>query len=244
VGLEIRGRVLYVYTVVYSVNTWRLFVTTGDLASEGAKRVAAALGICVGISGLDHGFFEILQGNVATPGFAVHAIGPEQQMWVNGTEDAFTLVPNFLITGILAMLVGVAVIVWSIRFIDRPYGSRVFLLFGLLMFLVGGGVGMLVFLALGWAISRRINNPPSWWGSFPGAFHLAGSWRQLTGLGLVLYGVALEVAIAGYVPGVSDPDMALSICWGALLGMLSMFLLALFGAASRGRSVTLARAVR
>jgi hypothetical protein len=35
---------------------------------NGTKVVAAALGVCVGLSGLDHGFFEALQGNTATPG--------------------------------------------------------------------------------------------------------------------------------------------------------------------------------
>ena len=73
---------------------------------NGTKAVAAALGVCVGVSGLDHGFFEALQGNTATPGLIVQAIGPAQRMWIHGTEEAFTLVPNFLVTGILAMAVG------------------------------------------------------------------------------------------------------------------------------------------
>ena len=129
---------------------------------DGARAVAAGLGVCVGISGLDHGFFEILQGNTATDGPFVHAIGPVQQMWVHGNEDAFTVVPNFLLTGVLAVVVGLAMIVWSVRFVGRPYGSRGFILLGLLMFSVGGGIGMLAFLIPGWAVARRIRRPAAW----------------------------------------------------------------------------------
>ena len=129
---------------------------------NGAKAVAAALGICVGVSGLDHGFFEALQGNTPTPGLIVQAIGPAQRMWIYGTEEAFTLIPNFLLTGFLAMLVGLATIIWSVRSIDRPYGSRIFVLLGGLMFMVGGGIGMLVFLLVGWLVARRIHRPLAW----------------------------------------------------------------------------------
>ena len=132
---------------------------------NGTRTVASALGVCVGVSGLDHGFFEALQGNTATPGLIVQAIGPAQRMWIHGTEEAFTIVPNFLVTGILAMVVGVLTIAWSIGFIDRPNGSRVLLLLGGLLFLVGGGIGMLVFLLFGWAVARRIHRPLTWWRS-------------------------------------------------------------------------------
>ena len=129
---------------------------------NGAKAVAAALGVCVGVSGLDHGFFEALQGNTPTPGLIVQAIGPAQRMWIHGTEEAFTLVPNFLLTGLLAMLVGLLTIFWSIRYLDRPNGSRILLLLGGLMFLVGGGIGMLVYLLAGWMVARRIHRPLRW----------------------------------------------------------------------------------
>jgi len=208
------------------------------MASEGARRVAAAAGVCVGISGLDHGFFEVLRGNTPISGLVIQAIGPEQQMWESGTEEAFTVVPNFLITGILAMVVGIAMIVWSVACLDRPRADRWYLTLGLLMFVVGGGIGMLVFLLLGWAIARRIHRPAAWWGRvLPGALEriFARTWRGAIGVAGLLYGVALEIAIVGYVPGVADPALALSICWGSLLAMLVMFALALFGASSRPR---------
>jgi hypothetical protein len=203
---------------------------------SGTKVVASALGVWVGVSGLDHGFFEVLQGNAPTPGLIVQAIGPAQRMWIHGTEEAFTIVPNFLVTGILAMAVGVLAIAWSIGFIDRPNGSRVLLLLGVLMFLVGGGIGMLVFLLFGWAVARRIHRPITWWPSvLPAgvAKVLSIAWPGLVAVGLALYAFALEVAIVGFVPAVSDPDQALVICWSALLAMLAALVVAVVGASVR-----------
>jgi hypothetical protein len=200
----------------------------------GTRVVAAALGVMVGISGLDHGFFEMLRGNAATGSLVVQAIGPDQRMWIHGTEEAFTLIPNFLATGILAVAVGLATIVWSIGFIDRPNGSTVFLALAALLLLVGGGIGMVVFALPGWAIARRIGRPMTWWRALPApaVAGLARSWRWLVGAGLMLFAFALEVAIAGVVPGVDDPELALSICWLALLAVLASMVLALAGAAA------------
>lgn len=208
-------------------------------SGNGTKVVAAALGVCVGVSGLDHGFFEALQGNTATPGFIVQAIGPAQRMWIYGTEEAFTLVPNFLVTGILAMAVGLATIVWSVGFIDRPHGSRGLLLLGGLLFLVGGGIGMLVFLVLGWLVARRVHRPLAWVPArLPGTVGrvLSRTWPGLVIVGLALYAVALEIAIVGFVPGVAGPDEALAICWSALLGTLVSLGIALVGASAEAVS--------
>jgi hypothetical protein len=205
----------------------------GGREVSGARVVAAALGVCVGLSGLDHGFFEGLQGSVATPGPIIQAIGPAQRMWVYGTEEAFTLIPNFLLTGILAIVVGLLTIVWSVGFIDRPNGARILLLLGLLLFVVGGGIGMLAFLVAGWAVAKRVHRPLAWAPAvLPGRVGraLAGTWPGLVAVGLALYAFALEVAIVGIVPGVSDPDLALAICWSALLGTVVAFAGALLGA--------------
>jgi hypothetical protein len=200
---------------------------------NGTKAVAAALGVCVGVSGLDHGLFEVLQGSTATPGLIVQAIGPAQRMWVYGTEEAFTLVPNFLVTGLLAMLVGLLTIIWSLRYLDRPNGALVLLGLGGLMFLVGGGIGMLVFLLAGWLVARRIHRPPARLPSrLPRTVRgaLERSWPAFIIVGLALYAFALEAAIVGFVPGVSDPDQARTICWLALVGMLAAMAIALLGA--------------
>jgi hypothetical protein len=57
--------------------------------------------------------------NKPTGGLIVHAIGEQNRMWVYGTEDAFTLIPNFLITGVAAIVVSVLIAVWSVGFVHK-----------------------------------------------------------------------------------------------------------------------------
>ena len=92
------------------------------------KITASILGILLGMAGfVNHGIFEVLQGNSSTKGFMIEAIGEAHRFWVHGTEGAFTLIPNFLITGICVMIVSLSIIIWSIKFIHIKHGATVFL---------------------------------------------------------------------------------------------------------------------
>jgi hypothetical protein len=233
-GMDKGGMAIATATATGTARSGAIDRGTAGLSAAGTRAVASALGVMVGVSGLDHGFFEILQGNTPTPGLIVQAIGPDQRMWLHGTEEAFTIVPNFLLSGILAMAVGLLILVWSIGFIDRPRGSLVFLGLSGVLFLIGGGIGMLVFVLLGWAVARRLDRPVTFGRRLPGAIGspLARAWRAFVVAGLVLYAFALEVAIAGVVPGVSDPELALNICWGSLLLGLACMGLTLAGSSA------------
>lgn len=94
---------------------------------------AATVGTIFGFSAVTHGFFETLQGNVPTRGFFIFAIGEAQKMWSHGNEPAFTLIPNFLLTGIVAMIVGFSVIIWSLGFVHKKNGPSVFILLFILL---------------------------------------------------------------------------------------------------------------
>jgi len=118
-----------------------------------ATRVTAAtLGVILGIGGMGHGFFEVLQGNTPTGGLVISAIGEADRMWAYGNEPAFTVIPDFLITGIAAMIVGLAIIAWSAGFLYRKSGPLVFLSLFILLFLVGGGIGQVLFFTIGWGL--------------------------------------------------------------------------------------------
>jgi len=190
--------------------------------------IVSTLGVTLGIAGIDHGFFEALQGNVPTPGLFVQAIGPANRMWVYGTEDAFTLVPNFLLTGILAIILSFAIMIWSVGFVHKKNGSRVFILFCILLFLVGGGVAQAVGFILVWAMATQINSPLTWWRkalSENARKRLSPLWLFFLGIGSLLFLIALEIAIAGFVPDINNPMQKQYICW-ALLGLaLAAYLL-------------------
>ncbi len=189
--------------------------------NRATKIIVICMGIALGIAGIDHGFFETLQGNQPTNTLIIQAIGDAQQMWVYGTEEAFTIVPNFLITGILAILVSIAIMIWSVGFVDKKYGPTVFILLFILLVLVGGGIGQIVFFTLAWAGATRINKPLTWWRKvLPEKVRrvLSRVWPASLILGLLCFLIALEIAIFGIVPGINDADQKLNICW-SLLGI-------------------------
>ncbi len=195
--------------------------------------IVSTLGVLLALSGIDHGLFETLQGKAPTPGFFIHSIGPRQQMWPYGTEDAFTLIPNYLASGMIAVALAVTIAVWSVRFIDRRYGSAVFLLLFVALFLFGGGVAQAVFFTLAWAVSLRIRKPPLWANRLL-PLRAAATVSRLWPICLVLFALlslaALEIAIVGYVPGVHNPIRALHICWSLLVIGLGILLVAILSA--------------
>ena len=126
------------------------------------RMAASSTGVVAGIAGMEHGFLEMMQGNSVPSGRVVEAIGPAQRFWVYGTEPAFTLIPNFLVTGILAMIVSLIVIMWSIAFIDKKYGAVILLCLSTIMFLVGGGFAPPVFAIVAILAAILMNKPFRW----------------------------------------------------------------------------------
>jgi hypothetical protein len=104
---------------------------------------ASIIGIIAGVIGVQHGYYEILQRDKPLDGVLFDAVSgtslsnlPTSQ-WTGW--PAMTLVQNFRITGILAILVSLAVMAWSALFMQRKNGGRTLGLLSFLMLLVGGG---------------------------------------------------------------------------------------------------------
>ena len=51
-----------------------------------------------------------------------------------------TVIPNFLVTGVVATLVGVITMIWAVAFIERRLGWLVMILLSLALLLTGGGL--------------------------------------------------------------------------------------------------------
>ncbi len=202
--------------------------------NKATKTIAATLGVIFGISGISHGLFEALQGNTITGGLFISAIGEAQKMWPHGNEYAFTLIPNFLITGIVAMIVGLTIIIWSVGFIHNKNGSTILILLFVLLLLTGGGVAQIIFFPLIWGVSTRINKPLTWWRKFlpiriREPLGKLWSWALIISSSLIVF--VLEIGTFGFVPSVNDPDKVLSImlsCLGAGYGVLLLTIVAGF----------------
>jgi hypothetical protein len=192
--------------------------------NRATRIIVSTVGVILGLSGVDHGIFEILQGNTPTHGPFIRAIGPEQIMWKYGGEEAFTIIPNFLLTGILATLVGISLIIWSVGFVHRKHGALVLLLLIVLLFLLGGGIAApIIFGPPTWAAATRIHKPLTWWQkALPKGLRgiLAKLWPYTLTIGVVSMLIGLNIAITGNIPwtDISDPGRILNICWAFVFG--------------------------
>ena len=106
-----------------------------------ATRVAVAvLGTLVGLAGIEHGIGEILQGPVRPEGLFIMSWPDAPALQILSGEPAMTVIPDLLVTGILAVVVGLAVAAWSIWFIARRHGGMALIGLSVLLLLIGGGV--------------------------------------------------------------------------------------------------------
>jgi len=91
---------------------------------KNATRVfTSTFGAIMALAGIEHGIGEIFQGNIAPSGIMILS-WPESEFFRNlGGEPAMTVIPNLFITGILAILVSLALLIWSVLFVHRKNGG-------------------------------------------------------------------------------------------------------------------------
>ena len=105
------------------------------------RMTASFLGIYAGLLGMQHGIFETLQGPRDPGGVMIQAIGApcQPEMVWHACYPAMTLIPNLLISGIVAIIMGLMLMIWSAAFIQRRNGGWLLTLLSVGMLLVGGG---------------------------------------------------------------------------------------------------------
>lgn len=162
----------------------------------------------------NHGIFEIRQGFTATEGYFIEAIGRADRFWIHGTEGAFTILPNFLVTGIIVVLLGIALILFAVKYLSVPRGATILLGFFVLLTLFGGGIGHLVVFLPTWGFTTRIHAPlHRYEKTIPRGMRmmLSRSWLFFLIATCFSWLVVMELGIFGYFPGLSDPDTILNI---------------------------------
>jgi hypothetical protein len=129
---------------------------------KATKTVAIWLGILAGIAGLEHGFFETLQGNARPAGIMFPSWGPQQcdpaKIW-HACEPAMSILPNFLIIGILTILLSLAILVWSAAFVQSKHGGLVLIGLSIALLLTGGGFFPPIIGIVAGAAGMKINKP-------------------------------------------------------------------------------------
>jgi hypothetical protein len=193
---------------------------------KATRIVAVCLGVLAGLAGLEHGYFETLQGNVRPASLMFPSWGPQQcdpaKIW-HACEPAMSVVPNFLAAGILTIVLSLVVIAWSVAFVQRKNGGLVLLLLSVALLLAGGGFFPPLIGIAGGAAGMKTNKPLSgkpgsltrftarlwpWplailviWllGQFPVGYFFNDFLKSIMGFGLLLILVMLPLSVwSGY----------------------------------------------
>ena len=128
----------------------------------GTRLVVAAFGILCGLTGIIAGFFEILQGNSKPESIVISTIGSEYIMYEDFTYYAITIIPNFLVSGVLAIITSSLVILWSMKYVQRKNGALILLALSAAQMLVGGG-WVIDLGVISSVLATRIGKPLNWW---------------------------------------------------------------------------------
>jgi hypothetical protein len=180
-----------------------------------------------GLGGLTHGVGEVLQGNVKPDGIVVNSWTQGPIATNMGGEPGITIVPNLLVTGILTILVSLAIIVWAIFGRNKNYG-HILILLSVSLLLVGGGVGPPIIGILAGMAGIGVDRTLAWWRkhlSVNVRHFLATLWPWIFSIA-VINGVFLVIGslILVYLFDLNNPDLFLySFFFSILFLLLTIF---------------------
>lgn len=207
----------------------------GGTVRSARQITLAGMGAIMAMAGFEHGLGEALQGNVAPGGLVIES-WPHSEFYRSlAGEPAMTLIPNLLVSGVLTMLLSLALLVWMLRFVDRPDSALIIPALSITLLLVGGGFGPPVLGLILAAATTKVNSPSTRWHSkLPrGARQvLAASWPILfAGCIMAWLLMLLGLPAVAYLSGLESDAVVLGVL------VLAFFLLALALFSSFARDV-------
>jgi len=170
------------------------------------KATVSTFGAIMGLAGVEHGIGEVLQGNIAPSGIMISSWPDSAFFRIQAGEPAMTIVPNLLVTGILAILVSLIFLAWATLFVQRKNAGLVLILLSIVMLLVGAGFGPPLMGIIVGAAGTRINAP--WHARLSvGLRHFPGkSWPWSFIAGLIAWLLLMPGSnLLDYFLGVNDP---------------------------------------
>lgn len=195
-----------------------------------ATRVTvSAFGVLVGLAGIEHGIGETLQGGVEPDGMMILS-WPESELFrILAGEPAMTILPNLLVTGILAIFVSLIFLVWATMFVRREHGGLVLILLSVVMLLVGGGFGPPILGILLGLAATRIDAPRRAHLSAGSRRSLARLWPWSLVAGLIAWLLVFPGSVLlDYFAGMNNPDFTVSALILAAFGLLSLAIVTAF----------------
>ena len=169
------------------------------------RAFVSTFGAIMALAGIEHGIGEVLQGSVAPNGIMILS-WPDSAFFRNvGGEPAMTVIPNLLVTGIVAILLSLALLAWATGLVHRKNGALVMIVIAAGMLLAGGGIFPPILAILIALVAIWIRAPLTWWRARlgPGVRQLlAGVWPWCFGACIIAWALMLAgPALAGYFFG-------------------------------------------
>lgn len=131
------------------------------------------LSILAGIMGIEHGIGEVLEGYQPTAGVFILSWPTSAFFEIMGGEPAMTIVPNYFITGLLAIFFSGAFLVLAVKpGLDRKAINILFVLLWL-MLLTGAGYGPPILGLIAVLIALKRNSQLKTWRNLPAKWHSA-----------------------------------------------------------------------
>ena len=143
--LAVLGAIVAIFAALLAILT---IIIRARFKASTTRAAASVIGVVAGLSGASHGLGEILQGNIAPSGIVIQAWPGLTDL---GGEPAMTIIPSFLVTGVLAIIFGLIVTVWAAALVQRKNGGLALILLSVILLLVGGG-----FFPLGFGVTAGI----------------------------------------------------------------------------------------
>jgi hypothetical protein len=106
--------------------------------------LASIMGSITGFAGIGHGILAMSNGYTFSDSFFLSKAG------------SFSIITNYLISGLIALVFGIFIIIWSIAFIHRKYGSQIFIICSFIMVLIGGGIAPIIYAPFTLIVSLKI----------------------------------------------------------------------------------------
>ncbi|WP_345207498.1 hypothetical protein [Fodinibacter luteus] len=150
------------------------------------------MGLLCAAVGVEHGLGAIEQGTEAPPGLVFRSWPDAAAFDALGGEPALTLVPNLLVTGVLAVLISVAIGAWTIWGAHHPRWGAGLVALSVLQLICGGGFGPPIIGLVAGLLATRVDH--TW--ATPGG--------RATNLAARLWPWPLVLAVASFlmlVPG-------------------------------------------
>jgi len=133
-----------------------------------------------------------------------------------------------MLTGIVSIIVGLAIVIWSIWFLPTKHGRTIFLGLFVLSFLMGGGIGQAFFFIPAWAFATRMDKPLTWWRKVLPRntwLFLSKLWIFLLVIATIAMLIGLEMAIFGFFPGISDTETLQNVNMTFVFGAVILYVL-------------------